>query len=101
MPTPDSGGTGAGTIGSGRCRREGIAKLIGCERALRAYRPQRVLSSPYTRCVQTVTPLAGGLGLRTETSEHLAEGAGRQALALVRSLADDEVAVVHPRGRDH
>jgi hypothetical protein len=40
-----------------------------------------------------VTPLAGGLGLRTETSEHVAEGAGPHALALIRSLADDKVAV--------
>jgi phosphohistidine phosphatase SixA len=61
--------------------------------ALRECLPERVLSSPYTRCVQTVTPLAAGLGLRTETSEHLAEGAGPQALALVRSLAADKVAV--------
>jgi 8-oxo-dGTP diphosphatase len=61
--------------------------------SLRSCLPQRVLSSPYTRCVQTVTPLAGGLGLRTETTEHLAEGAGLQALVLIRSLADDKVAV--------
>jgi 8-oxo-dGTP diphosphatase len=52
-----------------------------------------VLSSPYTRCLQTVDPLAGGLGLRTETTEHLAEGAGPQALALIRSLALDKVAL--------
>jgi 8-oxo-dGTP diphosphatase len=60
---------------------------------LRACRPQRVLSSPYARCVQIVTPLAGCLGLATETSEHLAEGAGPQALALIRLLADDKVTV--------
>jgi hypothetical protein len=31
--------------------------------------------------------------LRTETTEKLAEGAGPQALALIRSLADDKVVV--------
>jgi 8-oxo-dGTP diphosphatase len=60
---------------------------------LRSCLPRRVLSSPYTRCVQTVAPLAGCLGLPTETTEHLAEGAGPQALALIRSLVDDTVAL--------
>ncbi|HEX3604333.1 MAG TPA: phosphoglycerate mutase family protein [Candidatus Dormibacteraeota bacterium] len=36
----------------------------------------RVLSSPYVRCVQTVEPLARARGLRIEETEALAEGAG-------------------------
>ena len=36
----------------------------------------RVLSSPYLRCVQTVEPLARLLGVKVETTEDLAEGAG-------------------------
>ncbi|MGH9279994.1 MAG: SixA phosphatase family protein [Acidimicrobiales bacterium] len=49
---------------------------------------QRVISSPYTRCVQTVEPLAEQLGLRVEESDALAEGAGADdTVALVRSLA--------------
>ncbi len=55
--------------------------------------PQRILSSPYTRCVETVTPLAESLGLPTEVMSELAEGAGAEALALVRSLACDKAAL--------
>jgi 8-oxo-dGTP diphosphatase len=36
----------------------------------------RLVSSPYTRCVQTLEPLAKRLGLRVERDERLAEGAG-------------------------
>ncbi len=46
----------------------------------------RVLSSPYVRCVQTVEPLAGALGVSVEPSDDLAEGSGRMALRRVRSL---------------
>jgi 8-oxo-dGTP diphosphatase len=35
----------------------------------------RVLTSPYTRCVETVAPLAKKLGLEVELEESLAEGA--------------------------
>jgi 8-oxo-dGTP diphosphatase len=43
----------------------------------------RVLTSPYTRCVQTVEPLAGALGLEVELEDDLAEGAAWfHALAL-------------------
>ena len=45
---------------------------------------ERVVSSPYVRCVQTVRPLALDRGLPVETSEALAEGAPlEQALALL------------------
>jgi 8-oxo-dGTP diphosphatase len=60
---------------------------------LRAHSPQRVLTSPYTRCVATVAPLAAWLGRPSEATEDLAEGAGTQALALIRSLAEDKVAL--------
>jgi 8-oxo-dGTP pyrophosphatase MutT (NUDIX family)/phosphohistidine phosphatase SixA len=39
----------------------------------------RIVSSPYTRCVQTVEPLARRLGMEVEVSEHLAEGADAKA----------------------
>ena len=64
--------------------------LIG---TLEVYAPQRILSSPYVRCVETVTPLATSLGLPIEPCEALAEGGGSQAVALVRALADDKVAL--------
>lgn len=40
---------------------------------------ERVLSSPYLRCTQTVEPIAGQLGLPVEAHDGLAEGAGADA----------------------
>jgi 8-oxo-(d)GTP phosphatase len=60
---------------------------------LRSWSPQRVLSSPYTRCVETVDPLACSLGLEVEVTKNLAEGVGAEALALLRAVADEKVAL--------
>jgi broad specificity phosphatase PhoE len=49
------------------------AQLLGPH--LAGWTVDRVVSSPYTRCVQTVEPLAASLGLPVETDEALAEGA--------------------------
>jgi broad specificity phosphatase PhoE len=49
----------------------------------------RLVSSPFVRCLQTLEPLAITLDLPIETSDLLAEGAdGRRAAELVLSLAD-------------
>jgi broad specificity phosphatase PhoE len=56
----------------------------------------RIVSSPYSRCVETVEPLARARGLTVDTDEALAEGAGAEAaLALFRSAGTDLVACVH------
>jgi len=48
----------------------------------------RVLSSPYVRCVETVQPLADKLGVEVEIADALVEGTvTKDALALVRELA--------------
>jgi 8-oxo-(d)GTP phosphatase len=47
---------------------------------------ERVLSSPYLRCTQTVAPLAAARGLAVEPCDDLAEGEGPAGLALVRRL---------------
>jgi phosphohistidine phosphatase SixA len=48
----------------------------------------RIITSPYVRCVQTVEPLARALGLRIERSGGLAEGAAvSEALELIRESA--------------
>ena len=49
---------------------------------------RRVLSSPYTRCAETVEPLAAALGLPLELDDRLVEGAGAAAAEL---LAEDGV----------
>jgi 8-oxo-dGTP diphosphatase len=61
--------------------------------SIRPYSPERVLTSPDTRCLQTMTPLARWLGMVAEPTHHLAENAGRQALALIRAMADMTVAL--------
>ena len=53
---------------------------------LAPYPVERVLSSPYLRCTQTVAPLASKLGLALEERDELAEGMARDAVELVRSL---------------
>ncbi len=47
---------------------------------LEGFRVSAICSSPYTRCVQTVEPLARALKLRLETSPSLQEGRGLTGL---------------------
>jgi 8-oxo-dGTP diphosphatase len=49
---------------------------------------QRVLSSPYVRCMETVVPIAAARRMAVEPADALAEGASlREALALVHKHA--------------
>jgi phosphohistidine phosphatase SixA len=50
-------------------------------------RVTRILTSPYVRCVQTVEPLAGALGLEIEEAPALAEGTARAEVLAVLSTA--------------
>jgi 8-oxo-dGTP diphosphatase len=50
---------------------------------LRPYGLLRIVSSPYTRCVETVEPLAAALGLAVERDDRLEEGAGSGADGLL------------------
>jgi len=54
----------------------------------------RVLSSPFTRCLQTVEPLAGALEVAVEPCAALAEGEEGNALDLVLSLIGSDHGVV-------
>jgi phosphohistidine phosphatase SixA len=56
--------------------------------ALAGYEVNRVLTSPYVRCRQTVEPLAAARGLPLEERDELAEGADAAALGLVAELQD-------------
>jgi phosphohistidine phosphatase SixA len=61
---------------------------------LAAFPVERVLSSPYDRCVQTVEPLAASRGLTVEVREELGEERqSTDGAQLVRSLAGDPVVV--------
>lgn len=55
---------------------ESLAELLA------PFGAERILSSPYLRCVETVRPLATRLALRLETVGELAEGAGTTATGL-------------------
>jgi 8-oxo-dGTP diphosphatase len=60
---------------------------------LEGYSPQRILSSPFTRCVETVMPLADALRVKIEEEESLAEGMELAALDLVRRVAHEKIAL--------
>ena len=64
---------------------------------LREFKPERILSSPYSRCVDTVVPLAKALAIDVERDEALAEGAGYDSVRLVRSVGD-QVSVLCSHG---
>ena len=72
---------------------KGQAQAIALVRALDGWAVQRVLSSPYTRCMQTVAPLAEALGVKVEAVIELGEGHGPDAVHLVRSLVSEKVAL--------
>jgi 8-oxo-dGTP diphosphatase len=54
---------------NGRPQADGLVELLGRRGVT------RLLSSPYTRCIETLEPLAASLGLDVEQEEALAEGA--------------------------
>ena len=65
---------------------------------LAGYEIDRVLSSPYLRCTQTVAPLAAARGLAVEPCDDLAEGEGHAGITLARRLlgeAGDTVLCSH------
>lgn len=74
----------------GRRQADSLVKLLFDKQV------ERVLSSPFVRCVETVQPLADKLGLTVENAEALAEGArAKEAVGLLRSLEVDAVLCTH------
>ena len=64
----------------------GRRQAAGLVAPLTAFGVDRLVSSPYVRCVQTLVPLADSLGLAVEERDELAEGATADA---VRRLLGD------------
>ena len=60
---------------------------------LRPFGLRRVLSSPYTRCIETVEPLAAALGVHVESDDRLEEGAAAGADELLKE--DGVLACTH------
>jgi phosphohistidine phosphatase SixA len=74
----------------------GMRQAQGLIEQLSGRELERILSSPYVRCVQTVEPLAEAHGLPLEREEAFAEGAGSEAaLDLFRGAGGAMVACVH------
>jgi phosphohistidine phosphatase SixA len=61
--------------------------------ALARYSLERIVSSPYDRCVETVEPLAAARGLAVELRDELGDGRADDGAALVRCLAGEPVAL--------
>jgi broad specificity phosphatase PhoE len=76
---------------AGRRQAVALAARLGSEPI------KRIVSSPYTRCVESVQPLALLLGLAVETADALAEGAaaGDAVALVVEAAADNGVVCSH------
>ena len=77
--------------------KRGLAQAQTLVPLLREYRPQRVLSSPFVRCFETVRPTAEALRLPVESIDELAEGHGAEALRLMERM-EGESAVLCTHG---
>jgi 8-oxo-(d)GTP phosphatase len=72
----------------------GVQQVEHLADVLAPFRVDRILTSPYLRCVQTVEPLAAARGLDMEVRQELSEEQQHSdGVALVRSLAGDDVVV--------
>ncbi len=67
----------------GRAQADALVSMVA------GYRPQRILSSPYVRCCETVRPLADSLSLAVESVDELAEGNGEDAIRLIGRMAGE------------
>jgi 8-oxo-dGTP diphosphatase len=72
----------------------GHAQALALPDLLAAYPAQRIVSSPYLRCVQTVEPLATLRGLAVEPADELGEDRqDADGLEFVRSLLGTDAIV--------
>jgi len=72
----------------------GDGQALGIASSLAPLAPQRLLSSPARRCVQTMQPLADKLGLEVIEDDRLLEGAGPDEVgALLAEVADGSTVV--------
>ena len=77
--------------------KRGVVQARALVPMLAEHRPQRILSSPYVRCCETVQPTAEALGLPVESIEELAEGHGEETLRLMERMVG-EAAVLCTHG---
>ncbi len=75
--------------------RSGLRQAEALVEQLRDEPIERVLSSPYVRCMQTVEPLAAGRSRRVELTEDLAEGAGAEPFQRLLPVLGDAALCSH------
>ena len=68
---------------------QGLAQAAALVAVLAPFMPARILSSPFLRCVQTVTPLGDAHGIAIERSPSLVPEAGMAATLLAREVSID------------
>jgi phosphohistidine phosphatase SixA len=92
-------GSRSGWLGPDEARplsKSGREQAQGIKRLLAEWPVPRVMSSPFVRCVETVTPLSNKLGRSVETTRVLAEGhAAGAVLELMAALPDYAVLCSH------
>lgn len=71
----------------------GSDRAVALVPLLSRYRPQRILSSPYVRCCETVQPIAEALALPVESVDELAEGNGAEAVQLMMRMAGESAVI--------
>ena len=87
-PMPAIRASGRVTTGFARLSRKGWRQTAAITELLRFVGIERIISSPYLRCTQTVEPLAEQLGLKVEEHPALAEGSDfDQSEALLDEVA--------------
>jgi 8-oxo-dGTP diphosphatase len=67
--------------------RRGRAQAEAIVATLRDYPIDRIVTSPFLRCKETVGPISRTLGIEIEESPELADGASSAALRLLAKLA--------------
>ena len=68
---------------------QGLAQAAALVDLLAPFTPARILSSPFLRCVQTITPLGDAHGMAIERSASLLPEAGAAATLLARDVSID------------
>jgi broad specificity phosphatase PhoE len=82
-----------GPDGSRRLSAKGTKQARLLADTLEGFAPQRILSSPAVRCIETVTPLAEVFRIKVDQEPSLGEGSGLAALRLVRQVANEKIAL--------
>src|SRR5665213_1251054 len=73
---------------------QGLAEAEALAKLLTPFAPQRIVSSPFLRCLQSVTPLGEAVRIAVETSDSLIPDASSAAASLVVDVATDEPGAV-------